>query len=394
MFTSIVENRIAHTMLIHRHLWKTAAFALVLSAGIAPSTAQDAYPARQITMIVPFAAGGTSDVIARIVSEELGKQLGQRIVIENVAGAGGSTGLTRLARATADGYTIGIGNSGTSAAVYWIHDNVTFKPDDFAPIGLVAKTAPVIALKSDFPATDMAGFLDYLKKNPGKVTLGHAGTGSSNYLICLNFIQAAKAEVQLVGYRGAAPALNDLLTKTIDGVCDTATSLQSHVQAGNARAMAVATDTRLKTLPNVPTSAEAGLPEFSMQGWNAFFAPKGTPAPVVAKLNEALQKALNGDVVQKRLEELSASTPPLNERTPLGKGRGDQRLRIGLSRRSENLLHAALLDDSTILHDDHMIGQGAHHGQIVADEQIGQPVCKLEVSQQLDHGFLDRAVQR
>jgi tripartite-type tricarboxylate transporter receptor subunit TctC len=286
-----------------------------------PVLAQSAYPARQITMIVPFAAGGTSDVIARIVSEQMSQILGQRIVPENVAGAGGSTALTRLSRAAPDGYTIGIGNSGTSAAVYWIHDNVTFKPEDFAPVGLIAKTAPMIALRKDFPAKTMAEFVDHLRKNPGKVTLGHAGTGSSNYLICLNFLQAAKAEVQLVGYRGAAPALNDALTGSIDGVCDAATSLQTHVQGGTVKAMAVATDARLKSLPDVPTSAEAGLPEFSMQGWNGFFAPKGTPEPVIARLNTVLRQALESDTVRKRLDELAAQPAADAERAPevLGK---------------------------------------------------------------------------
>jgi tripartite-type tricarboxylate transporter receptor subunit TctC len=276
---------------------------------------QDVYPSRPITMIVPFAPGGTSDVIARIVSEQMSQIIGQRIVPENIAGAGGSTALTRLSRAAPDGYTIGIGNSGTSAAVYWIHENVTFKPDDFAAVGLIAKTAPIVALKKDFPAKTMTEFVEHLKKNPGKVTLGHAGTGSSNYLICLNFLQAAKAEAQLVGYRGAAPALNDVLAGSIDGVCDAATSLQTHVQAGSVKAMAVATDTRLKSLPDVPTSVEAGLPEFSMQGWNGFFVPKGTPAPVVAKLNEVLRKALDSEPVRKRFDDLAAAAPPEVERS-------------------------------------------------------------------------------
>jgi tripartite-type tricarboxylate transporter receptor subunit TctC len=281
----------------------------------AVSFAQDAYPSRPITMIVPFAPGGTSDVIARIVAEQMSQIIGQRIVPENIAGAGGSTALTRLSRAAPDGYTIGIGNSGTSAAVYWIHENVTFKPDDFAAVGLIAKTAPIIALKKDFPAKTMAEFVEHMKKNPGKVTLGHAGTGSSNYLICLNFLQAAKAEAQLVGYRGAAPALNDVLAGSIDGVCDAATSLQTHVQAGSVKAMAVATDARLKSLPDVPTSMEAGLPEFSMQGWNGFFVPKGTPAPVVAKLNEVLRKALDSEPVRKRFDDLAAAAPPEAERS-------------------------------------------------------------------------------
>jgi tripartite-type tricarboxylate transporter receptor subunit TctC len=311
-YSNFAEKHKARPRFMRIFTWFICALAMLT----APLGAQEAYPARQITMIVPFAPGGTSDVIARIVAEQMSQILGQRIVPENVAGAGGSTALTRLSRATPDGYTIGIGNSGTSAAVYWIHENVTFKPDDFAPVGLIAKTAPTIALRSDFPANTMAEFLDHLKKNPGKVTLGHAGTGSSNYLICLNFVQAAKADVQLVGYRGAAPALNDLLAKTIDGVCDAATSVQSHIIAGNAKGMSVATDQRLKTLPNVPTSAEAGLPEFSMQGWNAFFAPKGTPEPVITRLNTALRQALDSENVRKRLEELAATPTPEAERTP------------------------------------------------------------------------------
>ncbi len=303
-------------MTISIQAWALKGLAIALFAGMtAVSHAQDTYPARPITMIVPFAPGGTSDVIARIISEQMSQIIGQRIVPENIAGAGGSTALTRLSRAAPDGYTIGIGNSGTSAAVYWIHENVTFKPDDFATVGLIAKTAPVIAIKKDFPAKSMAEFVEHMKKNPGKVTLGHAGTGSSNHLICLNFLQAAKAEAQLVGYRGAAPALNDVLAGSIDGVCDTATSLQTHVQAGTVKAMAVATETRLKSLPDVPTSVEAGLPEFSMQGWNGFFVPKGTPAPVIAKLNETLRKALESEPVRKRFDDLAAATPPEAERS-------------------------------------------------------------------------------
>jgi tripartite-type tricarboxylate transporter receptor subunit TctC len=283
----------------------TAACAAML--GAVPAKTQDAYPNRQITMIVPFAPGGTSDVIARIAAEQMSQILGQRIVPENIAGAGGSTALTRLSRAAPDGYTIGIGNSGTSAAVYWIHDNVTFKPDDFTSIGL-------IAIRSDFPANTMAEFVDHAKKNPGKVTLGHAGVGSSNYLICLNFVQAAKVDVQLVGYRGAGPALNDLLAKSIDGVCDAATSVQSHIQGGNAKGLSVATDQRLPTLPNVPTSVEAGLPEFSMQGWNAFFGPKGLPPAVVARLSAALSQALDSDAVKNRFRELATTPAPAAER--------------------------------------------------------------------------------
>jgi len=156
-----------------------------------PGVAQDAYPARPITMVVPFAAGGASDVIARLIAEQMGQALGQRLVIENVVGAGGATAMTRAARATADGYTIVIGNSGTATAVYALYPDIKFTPDDFAPIGIVAKTSPIIALKKDLPAKTLREFIDYAKKNPGKATLGHAGVGSSNYLICKAFVQAA-----------------------------------------------------------------------------------------------------------------------------------------------------------------------------------------------------------
>ncbi len=280
-----------------------------------PVQAQDAYPSRPITMIVPFAAGGTSDVIARIVADQMSQTLGQRITHENVPGAGGSAALSRTARATADGYTIAIGNSGTNAAGYSIYDNLTYTPADFVPIGMVAKTSPMIALKKESTSNTMAEFVDYIRKNPGKVTLGHAGTGSSNYLICLNFLQAVGGEAQLVGYRGAAPALNDVLAGQIDGVCDAATSLQTHVNAGAVKALAVATTDRIVSLPNVPTSAEAGLPAFSLQGWNALFAPKGTPQAVVDRLNKALDDALNTEIVKKRFGELATIAPSDAERT-------------------------------------------------------------------------------
>jgi tripartite-type tricarboxylate transporter receptor subunit TctC len=265
---------------------------------------------------VPFAAGGTSDVIARLTAEEMGKVLGQSIINENTPGAGGTTALSRAARATPDGYTIAIGNSGTSAASYVIYPDVKYTPDDFIPIGLIAKTLPVIALKSDFPAKSTAEFIEYAKKNPGKINLGHAGVGSSNYLICRAFTQAARIEVALVSYRGAAPALNDLMGGQIDGVCDTAASVGSAIQAGKALGLVISSPVRLRNLPDVPTSAEAGIPEFQQQGWNGLFAPKGTPQPIVQKLNEALRAAVASDALQKRMDDLGAIPATGEELTP------------------------------------------------------------------------------
>jgi tripartite-type tricarboxylate transporter receptor subunit TctC len=297
--------------------WTRAAIGLAGALVVAaPAAAQDTYPSKPITMIVPFAAGGSSDVIARLVGEEMGRALGQRIVMENMGGAGGATALTRASRAEPDGYTIVIGNSGTNAASYTIYPDLKYTNADFAPIGLVAKTSPMIALKLDFPAKDLMEFVAYARANPGKVSLGHAGVGSSNYLICRNFVKAAGVDVALVSYRGAGPALNDLMGGQIDGVCDAATSLYGAVESKKVKALAVATPGRLASLPDVPTSKEAGLPAFEAQGWNALFAPKNTPQPIVAKLNEALKSALSSQTLQGRFKELSSVPPTAEEVTP------------------------------------------------------------------------------
>lgn len=295
---------------------KRAALAVLAAIAVLPAQAQDKYPSKPINMLVPFAAGGSSDVIARLVGDEMSRILGQRIVMENMGGAGGATALTRAARAEPDGYTIVIGNSGTNAASYTIYNDLKYTPADFVPIGLVAKTSPMIALKLDFPAKDLKEFLDYAKKNPGKISLGHAGVGSSNYLICRNFLKASGLDVALVSYRGAGPALNDLMGGQIDGVCDAATSLSGAVQGNKVKALVVATPQRLPSLPEVPTSAEAGLPAFQAQGWNAIFAPKGTPQPVIETLNQALRTALASERLHGRFKELSSVLPEKDEMSP------------------------------------------------------------------------------
>jgi tripartite-type tricarboxylate transporter receptor subunit TctC len=292
-------------------IFAAALFAFACHAAL-PAMADDPYPSRPVTMIVPFAAGGSSDVIARLIADQMGTALGQRILIENVVGAGGSIAVARAAKVAPDGYTIAIGNSGTHTAVYTLYPDVKFTPDDFAPIGMVAKTSPIIALKKDHPAQNLREFLDFAKKNPGKATLGHAGVGSSNYLICKTFVKAAKIDVTLVGYRGGGPALNDLMGGQIDGVCDSAASVSGAILAGRAKGIAVSLPGRLPSLPDVPTSAEAGLPEFQLQGWNALFTPKGTPQPVVDKLNAAIRKGVANADYRKRLDDLG-SVPPTDE---------------------------------------------------------------------------------
>jgi tripartite-type tricarboxylate transporter receptor subunit TctC len=293
-----------------RALIAAAAWALIAWSGAA--LAQD-YPKRPITMIVPFAAGGTSDVIARTVAEQMGATLGQPIVIENVAGAGGSTALARAARAEPDGYTIAIGNAGTNAAAYTIYPMLPFKPDAFVPVAMVAKTFGIVALRKDFPAKNLQEFIAYAKNNPGKINFGHAGVGSSNFLICKSFVQAAGIEVTLVGYRGAAPALTDAIGGQIDGVCDAAASVSQAIDDKLVRGLVVGSTVRLATLPDLPTSAEAGLPEFEAQGWNGLFAPKGTLPEIVAKLNAAARMAVESEQVKKRFADLSTVAPDANE---------------------------------------------------------------------------------
>ena len=291
------------------------AIAAVFAFGASGAAAQD-FPKHPLTMIVPFAAGGSSDVVARSVADQMGVALGQSIVIENVAGAGGSIALAKAARAEPDGYTIAIGNAGTSAAAYTIYPNLPFTPDSFVPIAMVAKTFGIIALRKDFPANNVQEFIAYAKANPGKVNLGHAGIGSSNFLICKSFVQAAGVDVALVGYRGAAPALTDAIGGQIDGVCDAAASVSQSIEGKLVKGLVVGSTVRLASLPDLPTSAEAGLPEFEAQGWNGLFAPKGTPPAIVAKLNAAARTAVASDIVKKRFADLSTVAPDAGEHTP------------------------------------------------------------------------------
>jgi len=290
--------------------------AAVATLSIVSAASAQNYPNRPITMIVPFAAGGTSDVIARTVAEQMTVALGQPVVIENVGGAGGSIALARVARAEADGYTIAIGNAGTNAAAYAIYPKLTFTPESFAPIAVVAKTFGIIALRKDFPAKNLQEFIAYAKGNPGKVNLGHAGVGSSNFLICKAFAHAAGIDVTLVGYRGAAPALTDAIGGQIDGVCDAAASVAQAVNEKLVKGLVVGANVRLASLPELPTSAEAGLADFEAQGWNGLFAPKGTPADLIAKLNAAAKAAVESEPVKKRFADLSTVAPDANEHTP------------------------------------------------------------------------------
>jgi len=292
----------------------TAVCAVALALAL-PARAED-YPTRPITLIVPFAAGGSSDVNARLVAEQMSRHLGQPLVIENIGGAGGAVALARVAQAAPDGYTIVQGNSGTNTAVYLFTPDVKFAPSDFAPIGMFNKSSAVVAIRKDFPSENLSQFIAHARQNPGRLNIGHSGVGSQNYLFCKAFIQAAGIDVTLVGYRGGGPALNDLIGGQIDGLCDSSASVTPAIQAGLVRGIALASKTRLPHLPDMPTAAEAGLPQFEIAGWYALFAPKNTPAGIIDRLNGAMRAAVASPDYQKRLDDLGSAPAAEAEMTP------------------------------------------------------------------------------
>jgi len=299
---------------------KNVVMALAAVAGLAATGAQaQNYPTRPITMIVPFAAGGPTDVIARIVGDHMSRTLGQQIVVENVAGAGGTTGITRAAQSQADGYTIMMGHMGTHGAAPALYPNLKYDPaKDFAPIGVAAGTPIVIVAKKDFPANDLKGFLEYLKTNGDKVNMAHAGVGSVSHSTGIFFNSVVKVKPTMVAYRGTGPALNDLMGNTVDFMTDQIVNVAPQIQGNNIKAFAIATPERSPVLPNVPTTKEAGLDGYEVSAWNAVFAPKNTPPDVVKKLNDALVKSLEDENTKKRLLDLGGVLPSATERTPEG----------------------------------------------------------------------------
>lgn len=276
--------------------------------GLLASAQAQSYPSRSITMVVPFAAGGPTDIIARIVSDHMARTLGQTIVVENVAGAGGTTGSLRIARATPDGYTIMMGNLGTHSASVGLYPNLAYDPrTDFAPVINTAGTPMLISAHKDFPANTLQEFVALLQANPGKYNYGHGGVGSTSHLTCVFFHHLIKAPVQHVPFRGSGPAMNALLAKQLDYVCDQTVGIVP--QLSNLKTYVVATPKRLDVAKEVPTSAEGGLPGFQAVGWNAIFAPKDTPKEIVDRLNAAGRAALADEAVRKRLLELGCEIP-------------------------------------------------------------------------------------
>jgi tripartite-type tricarboxylate transporter receptor subunit TctC len=293
-----------------------ASVALVALAGIVGAQAQG-YPTRTVTIVVPFAAGGPADITGRIVADQFSRALGQQFVVENVTGAGGTTGTARAARANPDGYTLALGHMGTHAAAVALYPNLAYKPDmDFDPIGLVAEQPELLAVRKDLPPSTLTGFVAYAKANESKLNMAHAGIGSVSHVGCLLLNAAIGIKPTMVPFTGTGPAMNALIAGQVDYVCDPILGPLPHVRAGTIKAIAIATGKRNSLLPDVPTATEGGVPEFDAAPFYAVFAPKGTPQPIIDRLADALSKGLNEDVARKRLLELGADVPDPNRRGP------------------------------------------------------------------------------
>jgi tripartite-type tricarboxylate transporter receptor subunit TctC len=289
--------------------------ATLLMAGLAPVRAQD-YPSRSITVIVPFPAGGASDVVARIVTNQMSKIFGEPIIIENVSGAGGTVGSARTAAAAPDGYTLLAAAMGSHVAAPVLTPNLKYDPvADFVPIGITAHSPAVVIARKDFPAKDLKEFIAVLRQQGDAVRQAHGGIGASSHMACLLFTEQIGAKPTLVAYRGSGPALNDLVGGHVDFMCEQSVSVADQVLAGSVKAYAVSASARLAMLPDVPTAGEAGL-NYQMSIWAGLFAPKGVPPEVVAKLAGALDKALDEPVVRETVAKLGGSIPAKAERNP------------------------------------------------------------------------------
>ena len=289
--------------------------ALALNCFALVAHAED-YPNKNITAVVPFPAGGPSDVVARIVTDHMGKLLGHTIVIENVGGAGGTIGSARVATSPPDGYTLLAGSMGSHVSAPVLTPNIKYDPSkDFAAIGPTADSPAVIVARKGFPAKNLKEFIAYLKANGDKVKQAHGGIGSSSHMACLLFTNATGIKPTLVAYRGTGPAMNDLVGGHVDFFCEQAVSVAEQIRSGTIQAYAVSSPTRLASLPDVPTAKEQGV-DYQMSIWAGIFAPHGVPPDVVSKLSAALDKSLDDPGVVKKLADLGGTVPGKQARSP------------------------------------------------------------------------------
>jgi tripartite-type tricarboxylate transporter receptor subunit TctC len=294
---------------------KLLAIVALLAAGILPASAQP-YPSKPITIIVPFAAGGPTDALARVLGERMGRSLGQTVVVEDVTGAGGTLGVTRAVHAAPDGYTLSIGHLGThviNGAIYPLSFDLV---KDFAPIAELASNPMMIVSKNDVPAKNLKGLIAWLRANDGTVTAGTAGVGSGSHFSGVYLGQLVGVKLRFVPYRGTGPALLDLVGGQIDLIVDQASNSLPQVRAGKIRAYAVTADKRMPAAADIPTVDEAGMPGFYISLWSGLWAPKDTPKEIIAKLNAAVVEALADPVIVKRFAAMGLDIPPRDKQTP------------------------------------------------------------------------------
>ena len=296
-------------------LLKFAAMAAAMLAGIVSAAAQN-FPTKPITIIVPFAAGGPTDLLARTLGDRMRQSLGQTVLVENVTGAGGTLGVTRAVRAAPDGYTMSIGHLGTHVVNGAIYPLTFDLINDFAPVGLIGANPMMVVSKNAIPAKNLKELIAWMKANDGKVATGTAGVGSGSHFSGVYFQQLTGVKLQFVPYRGTGPALQDLVAGQIDVIVDQASNSLPQVQAGRIRAYAVTANKRSPAAKDIPTVDEAGLPGFYISLWSGLWVPKGTPKDVVAKLNAAVVDALADPAVQKRYAEVGLELPPRAQQTP------------------------------------------------------------------------------
>jgi tripartite-type tricarboxylate transporter receptor subunit TctC len=299
-----------------RALFRIASSAALAAPFTTPFAAwAETFPSKPLTIVVPYSAGGPLDTSSRILAEHMQVSLGQTVLIDDVAGAGGAIGVTRAARAAPDGYTISAGNQGSHITLGVIQ-TVTFDLlRDFAPVAMFATNSQLVLVRKTMEATNLREFLDWLKANPGKATDGGGGYGTVAHTAALYFQQLSGTKIQFVPYRGAAPALQDLLAGQIDMMIDQPANCMPHVLAGKVKALAVAAPTRLAAAPDIPTSDEAGLPGFYTAIWQAYWVPRGTPDAVIERLNKAVREALADPKVKQRFTELGQDIPPAEQQT-------------------------------------------------------------------------------
>ena len=291
-------------------------FAVVLAAAFAGGAFAQGYPARPVTLIVPFAAGGPTDTIARLMAERMSKSLGQPVVVENVAGAGGTIANARVMKSPPDGYLVGIGHVGTHVLAPAVQALTVDYVNDFEPVAMIASNPQVIVSKNALPAKDLKELIAHVKANPEKVTYGTGGPGTPSHVMAVHFGAVVKSPLVIVHYKGAAPAMQDVVAGHIDLSFDQAATALNLARAGRVRAYAITAPARLASAPDIPTVDEAGLPGFYMSIWHAFWVPKGTPRDVVAKLNAAAREALLDPAVRKKLEDIGQQIPSADQQSP------------------------------------------------------------------------------